>query len=145
MPDQMHQIGEVAAAVDLSLRTIRYYEETGLVPPSGRSAGGFRLYVDADIERLRFVKALKPFDLTIDEMRALLTARDRIAAPDVTVREKRELAEQLAEFVARADARCKRLRAQLDAAEQLCAELSAEVADARDRYRVRQPKSRTRR
>ena len=74
---QMHQIGEVAEAVGLSLRTIRYYEEADLVPPSGRSAGGFRLYTDDDIDRLRLVKSLKPLDLTIDEMRNLLTVRDR--------------------------------------------------------------------
>ena len=40
--ERMHQIGEVADVVGLSLRTIRHYEEVGLVPPSGRTAGGFR-------------------------------------------------------------------------------------------------------
>jgi MerR family transcriptional regulator, copper efflux regulator len=77
----MHQIGEVADAVGLSLRTIRYYDEAGLVPPSGRSAGGFRLYTVADIDRLRLVKHMKPLDLTIEEMRDLLTTRDRLADP----------------------------------------------------------------
>jgi len=49
----MHQIGQVAGAVGLSLRTIRHWEEVGLVLPSGRSAGGFRLYTDQDTaERL---------------------------------------------------------------------------------------------
>lgn len=56
MDSEMHQIGEVAEAVGLSLRTIRYYEEVGVVPPWGRTAGGFRLYTDDDIERLRLVK-----------------------------------------------------------------------------------------
>jgi DNA-binding transcriptional MerR regulator len=80
----MHQIGEVAEAVGLSLRTIRYYEETGLVLPSGRSAGGFRLYTDSDIDRLRLVKQMKPLELTIDEMRELLTVRDRLADPSTS-------------------------------------------------------------
>jgi DNA-binding transcriptional MerR regulator len=43
---ELHQIGAVANAVGLSLRTIRYYEEVEVVPPSGRTAGGFRLYTD---------------------------------------------------------------------------------------------------
>ena len=52
---QLHQIGTVAERVGLSLRTIRHYEEVGLVVPSGRSAGGFRLYTDGDVERLEQV------------------------------------------------------------------------------------------
>ncbi len=62
-----HQIGEVAELVGLSLRTIRHYEEVDLVPPSGRSSGGFRLYTDADIARLRLVKHMKPLDFTLEE------------------------------------------------------------------------------
>ncbi|CAM5727047.1 hypothetical protein SBADM41S_09163 [Streptomyces badius] len=45
------QIGEVAARTELSLRTIRHYEETGLVVPSARSRGGFRLYTEYDVAR----------------------------------------------------------------------------------------------
>jgi len=63
MDGVMHQIGEVADAVGLSLRTIRYYEE-GVAPPSGRAAGGFRLYTDDDIELLRLVKQMKPLDFS---------------------------------------------------------------------------------
>ena len=46
---QHAQIGEVAERTGLSLRTIRYYEEVGLLSPSGRTAGGFRLYADSDV------------------------------------------------------------------------------------------------
>lgn len=66
----MH-IGEVAALTNLSLRTIRHYEEIGLVVPSGRSRGGFRLYVDSDVERLRLVRRMKPF-FSLDETKDLL-------------------------------------------------------------------------
>lgn len=54
------QIGEVAARTELSLRTIRHYEETGLVTPSARSRGGFRLYTEADVARLMVVRRMKP-------------------------------------------------------------------------------------
>jgi phage terminase Nu1 subunit (DNA packaging protein) len=48
--DSKHmQIGEIAARTELSLRTIRHYEETGLVIPSARSQGGFRLYTENDV------------------------------------------------------------------------------------------------
>jgi DNA-binding transcriptional MerR regulator len=125
--DQMHQIGEVADAVGLSLRTIRYYEETGLVPPSGRSTGGFRLYTDADIERLRLVKHMKPLDLTIEEMRDLLTTRDQLADPATPQHQRDELLDRLAMFAELAEERCQRLRDQLEAGEKIGRTLRAEL------------------
>lgn len=80
MHEQHHQIGTVAEAVGLSLRTIRYYEEIGLVTPSGRTDGGFRLYTDADIDRLRLVRALKPIGMSLETMGALLTRADALEA-----------------------------------------------------------------
>jgi DNA-binding transcriptional MerR regulator len=74
------QIGEVADEVGLSLRTIRYYEEIGLVTPSGRTEGGFRLYLAGDVERLRLVKALKPVGLSLETMAELLDAADQVAS-----------------------------------------------------------------
>jgi DNA-binding transcriptional MerR regulator len=125
--EQMHQIGEVAEAVGLSLRTIRYYEEADLVPPSGRSAGGFRLYTDADIERLRLVKHMKPLDLTIDEMRDLLTTRDRLADPATPKGQRPELLDRLAMFAELAEERCQRLREQLEAGEVISRTLRSEL------------------
>lgn len=62
MAHHHRQIGEVAERTGLSLRTIRYYEEVGLITPSARSQGGFRLYTEEDIARLGVVKAMKPLD-----------------------------------------------------------------------------------
>ena len=66
------QIGEVAARTGLSLRTIRHWDEMGLVVPSERSPGGFRLYTETDIERLELVKTLKPLELRLEQVRELL-------------------------------------------------------------------------
>lgn len=77
MNDEHFQIGEVAARVGLSLRTIRYYEEIGLVTPSGRTEGGFRLYTESDVERLHLVKALKPIGMSLETMGEFLEAVDR--------------------------------------------------------------------
>lgn len=65
------RIGAAAERVGLSIRTLRYWEEVGLVQPSGRTDGGFRLYSQRDLERLLVVKRMKPLDLTLEEMREL--------------------------------------------------------------------------
>lgn len=130
--DGMHQIGEVADAVGLSLRTIRHWDDVGLVPPSGRSAGGFRLYTDDDIERLRLAKSLKPLDLTLEEMQDLLATRDQLRAKP-TKAERRALLERLAMFSAVADERCERLREQLATVEDLAQMLRTEAGATRTR------------
>lgn len=126
----MHQIGEVAGAVGLSLRTIRYYEEVGLVPPSGRTAGGFRLYTDDDVERLRVLKQMKPLDFTLEEMRDLLQVRDRLAG-DVAAEEHEPLVGRLAMYAAAAQTRCETLRSRLESAEAITVILRREVSRSR--------------
>ncbi|MGC8511941.1 MAG: MerR family transcriptional regulator [Acidimicrobiales bacterium] len=127
MDPGMHQIGEVAGTVGLSLRTIRHYEEVGLVPPSGRSAGGFRLYTEDDIERLQLVKHMKPLDFSLEEMRDLLQARDRLAAGIEDPEERAHIYDRLAMYAAAAEQRCKTLRAQLQAAESMAELLRREA------------------
>ena len=53
------RIQEVAASLGLTTRTIRYYEELGLLEPAGRSGGDYRQYDADDVERLRFIKGLR--------------------------------------------------------------------------------------
>jgi DNA-binding transcriptional MerR regulator len=53
------RIQEASELVGLTPRSIRYYEEMGLLRPSARSGGAYRLYDDSDIERLRFIKGLR--------------------------------------------------------------------------------------
>src|SRR5688572_22254674 len=53
------KIQEVAAELGLTPRSIRYYEEIGLLEPAGRSGGAYRLYDEDDLERLRFIKGLR--------------------------------------------------------------------------------------
>lgn len=77
--DNVHmQIGDVAEGTGLSLRTIRYYEEAGLVIPKTRTVGGFRLYSTADSERLKLVTRMKPLGFSLDEMRDLLQTLDEL-------------------------------------------------------------------
>lgn len=60
------RIGEIAARTELSPRTIRHDEETGLVAPSARSEGGFRLYTETDVARLTVIRRMKPLGFTLD-------------------------------------------------------------------------------
>jgi DNA-binding transcriptional MerR regulator len=135
---QMHQIGHVASVVGLSLRTVRYYEEVRLVPPSERTEGGFRLYTDEDIARLELIKQLKPLEFTLEELRDLLELRDALSEQDLGEAERRRLAERLAGYVAVAEQRAEGLREQLAAVETVTERLRRESRGARRRPSSRQ-------
>ncbi len=79
--EELLQIGEVAARVGLSLRTIRYYEEVGLVTPAARSDGGFRLYSEKELRRLDVLKGVKPLGLSLEETRRLMEILDATEDP----------------------------------------------------------------
>ncbi|MFP8884210.1 MerR family transcriptional regulator [Streptomyces mangrovi] len=118
------QIGEVADRTGLSLRTIRHYEEVGLVIPSARTKGGFRLYTAADVDRLMVIRRMKPLDFSLEEMRDLLSITDRLSADEpLEEAERKRLRERLDTYRKVADARCETLRAQLMAAEDFAATL----------------------
>jgi DNA-binding transcriptional MerR regulator len=68
---RLYRIGELASSVGLTTRTIRYYEEIGLLDSVRRVEGGKRLYSDQDNQRLRFIKRLKDLGLTLAEMQEL--------------------------------------------------------------------------
>lgn len=70
-----YQIGELAARSGLTPDTLRYYERLGLLRPSRRSAGGFRLYDEATFDRLRFIKQAQLLGLSLDEIHALVSYR----------------------------------------------------------------------
>ena len=70
------RIGELAQRTRCEVVTIRYYEKEGLLPAPARSSGNFRLYGDAHIERLQFIRHCRSLDMTLSEVRALLGLRD---------------------------------------------------------------------
>ena len=82
------QIGVVAERVEMSIPTLRRYDEVGLVSPSARSEGGFRLYTEDDVQRILVIRRMKPLEFTLAEMRQVLDALDQLnnataAAEDV--------------------------------------------------------------
>ncbi|GAA5512343.1 mercuric resistance operon regulatory protein [Deinococcus carri] len=71
------RIGELAAEFHLNPRTLRYYEDIGLLPPAPRTPGGYRHYDDQDRVRLRFITQAKAVGLTLDEIKGILEIRER--------------------------------------------------------------------
>lgn len=71
-------IGEVARRAGFTIKALRFYERRGLLPPSGRSPGGYRLYSEADLHRLEFIRQAKTLGLSLDQIRELVvTARNQ--------------------------------------------------------------------
>ena len=66
-----YSIGELAKLLEMSTRTIRYYEELGLLNSVKRIENGRRIYTDDDVRRLKFIKRLKILGLTLSEMHEL--------------------------------------------------------------------------
>lgn len=67
-------IGEAARRSGFSIKTLRFYERRGLLPASGRSPAGYRLYTEADLHRLRFIREAKTLGLALDQIRELVVA-----------------------------------------------------------------------
>lgn len=112
-----YQIGEIATRIGLSQRTIRHYDDLGIVKPSARTVGGFRLYTESDVQRFLLIKPMKPLGIGLDGVRAvtesldvladaasteeqLAAARERLSATVALIAERRaELEEALATAV----------------------------------------------
>jgi len=86
--DQAIQIGEVAKKLGITTRTIRYYEEIGLMGPPERLGGGARMYNRADILRLKFILKLKELGITLREMQELAANFDTQAQQFETITPK---------------------------------------------------------
>lgn len=103
-------IGQAAQASGLPAKTIRYYEEIGLVPPAGRRDSGYRDYGERDIHLLRFLARARGLGFTVEECRQLLAlwrdqdraagdvkrlTEERIAAIDEKIRQLQGLRKTL--------------------------------------------------
>lgn len=82
-------IGRLAAETDVSIDTIRYYEKETLLQPAKRSSGGFRLYTDEAVRRLRFIRHAQQCGMTLSEIRTLLDIKGQ---DDACCRDVRSLA-----------------------------------------------------
>ncbi|MGH9178889.1 MAG: heavy metal-responsive transcriptional regulator [Acidimicrobiales bacterium] len=80
------RIGELAGALAINPKTIRYYESIGLLPEPARTASGYRDYGSEDLQRLQFVKTAQRIGLALDEIAEIIAFRDRGEQPCSHVR-----------------------------------------------------------
>ncbi len=99
------RIGELADQVGVNAKTVRYYEEIGVLPRPERLASGYRDYTDDDVERLRFVRTAQRLGLSLSEISEILTLRERGERPceyvlEVLDRQLADLDRRLSEMAA---------------------------------------------
>jgi len=117
-PGRLLRIHEAATEVGLTPRSVRYYEEIGLLTPAARSEGDYRLYDDTDLERLRFIKGLRDdAGFSLAEIARLLedeAARERSHAAYHATTDQAERARILRDRLVRYDHQIEMLRTKID-------------------------------
>jgi MerR family transcriptional regulator, repressor of the yfmOP operon len=132
--DARYQIGEVADRTGVTQRTLRFYEEKGLLTPADRMEGGFRLYSEADVERIRLIKQLQQLlGFSLAEIKEMVEAEETRAS----LRAQRERAagakEDPAVVKPRAEQTLRALRTQLNVVEPKLRQLTELRADLVER------------
>lgn len=101
-PHDLVKIGDFARLANTNLRTLRYYEEIGLLHPAMRSAGGFRFYRREDLDRLRMVSRLQELGLELARIRELMVTRlPGLSHTEFVARVRSALTEQASLIAAR--------------------------------------------
>ena len=111
------KIGTLASKSGCSVQTIRFYEKEGLLEPPQRSEGNFRLYDNTALSRLRFIKQCRTLDLSVKEVRELLTIN---GSPDSDCGEVCQIMDTHIQRVEQRLAELQDLREQLVALSQRC-------------------------
>jgi len=91
-------IGELAKAADVPTSTVRYYERAGILRPSGRSAGNYRVYSEIELERLRFIRAAKASGFTLEDIKTLLRPAACSKVQNLIEERLAQVAERMSEF-----------------------------------------------
>lgn len=111
------KIGELARRTGCRVVTIRYYEREGLLPAPARSEANYRLYGEAHVERLAFIRHCRALDMSLDEICALLDCHDH---PDRPCRQADDLIDAHLDHVAARIAQLQALERSLQALRARC-------------------------
>ena len=116
------KIGELSKRTGTLAETVRYYEREGLLVGPPRSQGNYRLYTEAHVERLQFIRHCRSLDMTLQEIRTLLSFRD---APEENCSEVNALLDEHIEHVASRVKELKLLEQNLQRLRSLCHQAKA--------------------
>lgn len=128
---RVYSIEQVATRTGLTKRTLRYYEEVGLLPPTGRTEGNYRLYSEDDVQHLERIKKLRDLlGFSLADIREILDAEDERGQIKVAYRQETEAAAKVAQLD-RADELIQRqlqlIEQKIDGLEQMHASLLAKL------------------
>ena len=101
----LHNIGEASALTGVSAKMIRHYEATGLIPPASRTFANYRLYSEADLHRLRFIKRSRTLGFSMKQIEQLLglwsdPGRSSAEVKQLALAHARDLSDRIAEMQA---------------------------------------------
>jgi DNA-binding transcriptional MerR regulator len=117
--DPYLQIGEVAERTGVTQRTLRFYEEKGLLKPPTRMDGGFRLYSDADVQRVEQIKRLQQLlGFPLSEIKEMVDAEDKMIQLRAEYRAEAALSlkkDQLLRAIDVTEAQCEVIRRRVEA------------------------------
>ncbi|MBZ5740168.1 MerR family transcriptional regulator [Nocardioides mangrovi] len=125
----MH-IGEVAARTELSLRSLRHWDEVGLLRPSGRTDGGFRLYTEEDVEKILAIRRMKPLGFSLEQMAEAMRDIEVLADEAAGAAAVGAASTRLRATLADAAERRSRLETQLAMADEFIAQLTGRLGSA---------------
>lgn len=110
-------ISQAAAATGLTSKTIRFYEKQGVIPPAARSANGYRIYSEQQLEVLRFIKRSRDMGFSLEESRALFQLSQDPSRTSASVKQK---AEQQIQRIDQQIESLQQMRAMLETAVSAC-------------------------
>jgi MerR family transcriptional regulator, repressor of the yfmOP operon len=133
-PVRYLQIGEAAESVGLTQRTLRYYEEKGLLQPPSRMEGGFRLYSPEDLERIQRIKEMKDLlGFSLADIKEMVEAEDVRTQIKAQWRKDAESAEKAARLQRAREATLHQLALIDQKADQMAA-MRSQLAERLEKY-----------
>ncbi|OGL46634.1 MAG: hypothetical protein A2149_05625 [Candidatus Schekmanbacteria bacterium RBG_16_38_11] len=128
------QIGDIAKKACTSIRTIRYYEELGLISPAERTVGGFRKYNNDDLNKILIIQRLQSLGLSLSEIKNLFTIRKMSSSGGESAKKLYEFLQERSLELDKKIERLKQMKSDIDVSKELikkCFKCKKEISNCR--------------